>query len=198
MSSEIDFKALWNQEGSKDIPDLQQLLKRAANLRRTARIRVILQSVVLSVVIALMLYVGFTYNHIQLTTVIGLVLMLAALVSYLVTSGQLLPMLFKSNIDGSSQEYLTQLIRIKRKHEFLDKVMINVYFGLLASGLFLFMLQSAIILGTVKAVAYYTVIFICLTACYIYSKTQEVKKAIKSLTDTIKKLEAVDEQMREN
>lgn len=197
MSAEIDFKALWNKQGSNELPDLNQLLKKAGSLRRAARIRVIAQTVILSAVVAIMLYVGlFIINHKQATAVIGLVLMIAGVVSYLITSGELLPMLFKSNIEGSSQEYLTQLIRIKRKNEFLDKIMIHVYFGLLASGLFLYLLQIATKMSLVKTIIFYVITFAFLTAAYIYATTCEIKKTIKSLADTIKKLEAVNGQLR--
>jgi len=198
MSDEVDFKALWNKEEAKNIPDTKDLLKKAASLRKAARLRLIIQSLVLSAVLALLLIVGFSINNRQLTTTIGLILMLVAIASYLVVSGQLLPMLYKSDIESSSSEYLSQLIRIKRKHEFLDKVMIDIYFSLLFTGIFLYMLQFAAKLGTVGALLCYVIILTCLAASWYYSRTREIKKSLKALNDTIKRLEAVNEQWHDN
>jgi len=197
MSTEIDLKALWNKEEAKDIPDTKELLKKAGNLRKAARIRLIIQSVVLSAIVALLLCVGLNIDHRELTTTVGLILMLAAIVSYLIATNQLLPMLFKSDIEGSSQEYLNQLIRIKRKNEFLDKVMVNIYFSLLMVGISLYMLQFAMKMSTAWAVFIYAITLTCLTATWVYSRTRKIKSMLKPLNDTIKKLEAVNEQLRE-
>jgi len=197
MSTEVDLKALWNKEEAKDIPDTKELLKKAGSLRKAARIRLIIQSVVLVAVVAILLGVGLNIDHKQPTTTIGLVLMLAAIVSYLIATNQLLPMLFKSNIEGSSQEYLNQLIRIKRKNEFLDKVMINIYFSLLMVGFSLYMVQFSMKMSAAWAVFLYVITLACLTVTWVYSRTHEIKKAIKPLNDTIKKLEAMNEQLHE-
>jgi len=197
MSTEVDLKALWNKEEAKDMPDTKELLKKAGSLRKAARIRLIIQSVVLVAVVAILLGVGLNIDHKQPTTTIGLVLMLAAIVSYLIATNQLLPMLFKSNIEGSSQEYLNQLIRIKRKNEFLDKVMINIYFSLLMVGFSLYMVQFSMKMSTAWAVFLYVITLACLTVTWVYSRTHEIKKAIKPLNDTIKKLEAMNEQLHE-
>ena len=37
MSTEVDFKALWNKEEAKDIPDIRGLLEMAAALKRKTR-----------------------------------------------------------------------------------------------------------------------------------------------------------------
>lgn len=197
MNTEVDFNALWKREETTDVPDTKELFKKVGSLKKAARIRLILQSLVLLGTVAILLIVGFTIHGRQVTTTIGLVLMLMAIVSYLIATNQLLPMLFKSDIDGSSREYINQLIRIKRKYEFLDKVMVNIYFGLLSSGTFLFMLQFALKLSTAKAALFYGLIFAGLASTWIYSKTREIKRTLKPLNDTIKRLEALNDQMRD-
>ena len=108
MSAEIDFKALWNKEEAKDMPDTKELLKKADRVRKLTRIKLITQTLILLATVAVLLTVGFRIDHEQVTTVIGLVLMIIAIVSYLAVANQLLPMLFKSDIEGSSQDYLNQ------------------------------------------------------------------------------------------
>jgi hypothetical protein len=197
MCAEIDFKTLWNKEGSGDIPDTKQLFKKAHSLRRAARIRLIFQTLTLLASAAIIMSVGFNIDNRKLTTTVGCVLIVAGIASYLIVVNQLLPMLFKSNIENTTQEYLNQLIRIKRKLEFLDRVMINIYFSLLCSGLFLYMLQFAARMSMVKGVLVYVITFTFMGIAWFYAKTWENKKRIKPLNDMIKRLEAVNEQLRD-
>lgn len=198
MSTEVDFKALWKKEETKDIPDTKELFKKAGSVRKAARIRLIVQTLVLSATVAILLRVGLNIHNKQLITIIGLVLMVGGIVSYLIASNQLLPMLFKSDIEGSSQEYLSQLIRIKRKHEFLDRVMVNIYFSLLSVGLLLFTWQIVMKKGTVWVVFYYGITFGLMGCAWVWSRRTWIRKKQKSLSDIIERLETVNEQLKDN
>lgn len=195
MSTEIDFKTLWNKEEAKDMPNTKELLKKADGLRKIFRIKLIIQTVILMAIVAIMLGAGLNISYRKLTTNVGLMLMVLGIISYLITTNQLLPMLFKSSIEHSSQEYLNQLIRIKRKNEFLHKVMINIYFSLLLAGLYLYMLQFAMQMNAVKAVLCYVIPSACMAIAWSYSKRREFRKTLNPLNDTIKKLEAVNAQL---
>jgi len=195
MNTEVDLKALWNKQEAKDIPETKELFKKAGRLRRLARIRLIVQTVGLLAVVAIILCVGLNINHKESTTIIGLILMVAGIVSYLIALNQLLPMLFKSDMECSAKEYLNQLIRIKRKLEFLDKIMVDIYFGLLLAGVLLFGWQFTGRMSTAWEVCYYVILIGSLTAAWIYSKTQALKNTLKPLNETIKRLEAVNEQL---
>ena len=197
MSAEVDFKALWNKEEAKDMPDTKELLKKADRLRKLTRFKLIAQTLVLSATIVILLFVGFRIDHEQVTTMIGLVLMIIAIVSYLVVANQILPMLFKSNVEGTSQEYLNQLIRIKRKNEFINKVMINVYFSLLSLGLFLYSLQFVARMSTAWATFYYVMVFGWMAFSWFVSRPRGIKRKQKPLNDMIERLEAVNAQLRE-
>jgi len=198
MSTEVDFKALWKKEVATDIPDTKELFKKAGNIRRYARIRLIVQTLTLSATIVILLWVGLNMDNKQPATTIGLVLMVAAIASYLVAANQLLPMLFKNDIEGSSLEYLNQLIRIKRKHEFLDRVMVNIYFGMLCVGLYLFTRQAVGKMSIVGAAFYYVIVFGLMGLSWFWSWRTWIRKKQKSLNDIIARLEAVNEQLKDN
>lgn len=197
MSAEVDFKALWNKEEAKDMPDTKELLKKADRLRKLTRFKLIAQTLILLATVVVLLVVGFRIDNEQVTTMIGLVLMIIAIVSYLIVANQILPMLFKSNMEGTSQEYLNQLIRIKRKNEFINKVMINVYFSLLSLGLFLYGLQFVAKMSGGWATFYYVMTFGWMGFSWFWSRPRGVKKKQKPLNDMIERLEAVNKQLRE-
>lgn len=194
MKNEVDFKELWGKQESNERPDTVQLLQKAAQIRKTFRLKLIVRTIGLIASIVIMLSAGLSINSRQLTTTIGLALMVTGVVAYLITTNHLLPMLFKSNISNSSQEYLNQLIRIQHKNEFMHKVMIDVYFCLLTIGLWLYILQGSKLLSTVNAVLLYLVPSVFLAITWMFAKRYELKK-ISGLTDTIKKLESVNGQL---
>jgi len=198
MSTEVDFKALWNKEEAKDMPDTKELLKKADRIRKLTRFKLVAQSLLLLATVAILLFAGFRIDHAQVTTMIGLVLMIIAIVSYLAVANQILPMLFKSDMEGSSQEYLNQLIRIKRKNEFINKVMINIYFSLLSLGLFLYSLQFVARMTTGWATFYYVMVFGWMAFSWFVLRPRGIKRKQKPLNDMIERLQAVSEQLNDS
>lgn len=194
MNTETYLKTLWNKEKAPVMPEAEALLKKAARLRQLFRLKLIIQTSSLTIIIVVILIAGLKIGHRQMTTTAGLVLMLLGIVSYLITTNQLLPMLLKRGIVESSQEYLRQLILIQQKNEFLQRVMIDIYFILLSTGLYLYLLQFVRQMGTFKAVLCYLIPSIGMAIAWSYSKRREFNKTSAPLKDTIKKLEEVSAQ----
>jgi len=195
MSTNIDLKNLWNKQATSDMPDIKELLTKADNLKKRARHKLIGLNLVLLATTAIMIYMWFNIDNELLTTKIGLVLIVVAIVSFLAVSNQIMPILFRSDFEGSSQEYLDQLIRIKRKEDFLNKVMINIYFTLLSAGLGLYMLQFIARMSTVWAVTYVVLTFGWIGFFWFYFRPRSVKKKQKPLIEMIAKLEEVNRQL---
>jgi hypothetical protein len=197
MSTEMDFKALWNKQDAGDIPDTKELFAKADNLKRNTRNKLIGLNLMLLATAALVIYIGLNVDHEQVTTKIGIVLIAVAIISYLVAYNQMIPLLFKPSLQSNSHEYLTQLISIKRKHEFLNKVMINIYFILLSSGLALYMMQFAFRMSTFWGIFWYVITFSWIALAWFYLRPRGVKKKLKPLNEIIARLEEVNGQLRE-
>ena len=195
MSTEMDFKALWNKQATIDVPDTKELFAKAARLKKITRNKLIGLNLVLAATAAIVIYVGFNVDNEQPTTKTGILLIILAIVSYLVAYNQLVPMLFKTDMQSSSHDYLNQLIIIKRKHDFLNKVMINIYFTLLSAGLFLYMLQFAMRMTPFWAIFWYVITFGWIAYSWFYLRPRGIKKKQKALNDTIAKLEDVNKQL---
>ena len=196
MSTEMDFKSLWNKQATSDMPDTKELFTKADGIKKKTRNKLIGLNLVLLANVGFMVYMRFTIDHEQVTTKIGLILIVVAMVSYLVVSNQIMPLLFKTDFETSSQEYLNQLIRIKRKQDFLNKVMINIYLILLYAGLFLYMLQFVARMSLTWGIIYFVLSFGWIAFAWFYLRPRGVRKKAKALTDMIRKLEEVNEQLR--
>jgi hypothetical protein len=195
MSTEMDFKSLWNKEGTSDIPDTKELLEKAGNLKKITRRKLIRLNLLLLATAVFIIYIGFNIDNEKLTTKIGIALIAVAIVSYLAVYNQLMPLLFKSDMEMSSHEYLNQMIRIKRKQDFLNKVMINVYFALLSVGMFLYLLQFTIHATVIGNVLTYGLTFGWIGFSWFYLRPRGIRKKQQPLLEMITKLKAVDEQL---
>jgi len=195
MSTEMDFKGLWNKQTISELPDLKELLTKAARIKRTARNKLIGLNLMLLSTVAIIGCVGFNIDHVKPVTIVGIAFIAVAIISYLIVSNQIVPMLFKTDLQNSSHEYLEQLIRIKRKQDFLNKVMINIYFVLLSAGLFLYMLQFSERMTLAWGVIYYTLTFGWIAIAWFYLRPRNVRRKLKPLNDMIARLEAVNGQL---
>jgi hypothetical protein len=195
MKTEMDFKALWNKQDTGLAPDTKELLSKAGSIKKRARNKLIVLNLVLLATIAFMLYVGFNIDKILLTTKLGIGLVIIAMLSYLVVYNQIMPMLFKDNWDADSHEYLRELIIIKRKRDFLNKVMINIYFTLLATGMFLYMNQFTVHDSVIGKVLSYGLTFGWIGFSWFYLRPRGVKRKEKPLIETIAKLEELNRQL---
>ena len=195
MSDKVDFKSLWNKQAINDIPDMKKLLAKADRLKKINRYKLILLNLALLASGAIIIYAGFTIRNEAITTKIGTVLMILAYISYLIAYNQMIPVLFKTNMEASTQEYLDQLLSIQRRLSFLNRVMINIYFVLLTVGLLLFSLQAATHMTVFWNIVYFVAVFGCMAVAWFYLSPLGVKKMQKSFNDIIEKLEAVNEQL---
>jgi len=195
MSTEMDMKALWNKQSTSEMPDMKELLERADKLKRTTRNKLIGLNVLLLSTVVFIACIVFNIDHVKPVTIVGTALIAVAIISYLIVSNQIIPMLFKTNPEASSHEYLEQLIRIKRKQDFLNKVMINIYFSLLSAGLFLYMLQFSKRMTLAWGLIYYTITFGWIAFAWFYLRPRGMRKKLKPLNDMIAKLEAVNGQL---
>ncbi len=194
MSTEIDFKSLWNKQPANDMPDTKEIFAKADRLKRKTRYTLIVLNLGLIAASIFIIYMRWDVDHVNLTTKTGVVLMVTGMISYLVSYNQIIPIVFKNNIESNSHDYLNQLIRIKRKEDFINKVMINIYFTLLCVGLFLSMLQALTWMTILKGVCFFVITFAYMAVCW-FLKLRLTRKKQKTLNDIISKLQEVNKQL---
>jgi hypothetical protein len=197
MSTEMDFKALWNKQSVDATPDIKELVMKAEKVRRAAARKLIIMNLLLLGTAAFISYVNFHIDNEWHTTKIGIMLMIVGMLSYLVVYNRMIPLIFKTNPNDSSQEYLTQLITIKRQHAFLDTVMVNVYFTFLSVGIALYMIQFVMRMTTIGGITFYVIIGGWIALAWFYLKPIEARRRQKRIGDMIARLEAVNGQLRE-
>jgi Ca2+/Na+ antiporter len=193
MSNNIDFKELWNR-GKASAPDVSEIFAKANRLTRKTRCKIWWSNIILSLTILAMIFIWWYFQPQLLTTKIGLILMLIAIVIFLITTNQLSPLLARADEETDTRHFLEQVIRIKHKQEFLNKTMLTVYFILLSIGITLYFIEYASRGSLLFQLLAYGITFAWIIFNWIYIRTRTIKKQQKAINDIIARLEEVNKQ----
>lgn len=195
MENNIDFKRLWIKHpvGSPDTADLFLKLEqhKKTNLRKLALTNLVL--------IATSLFIAFIWYYYQpqfITTKIGIVLTILAMVAYLAVYNRLLPSFAKAVNDQNNRDYLQTLIKIRTKQEFLQTKMLHLYFIMLSVGLCLYMIEYASRMSMLWAIFTYALTLFWMGFNWFYIHPKTVKKQQAKLNELICRMEALTQQLQ--
>lgn len=194
MEDNIDFKGLWAKQ-VVGLPDADDLFLKLHQLKRSNLKKLLLTNLVL---IATCAFIGFIWYYYQpqfISTKIGIVLTILAMVIYLFAYNQLWPSFRKTATDQSNQEYLQTLIKIRTQEEFLQTKMLHVYFILLSIGICLYMIEYASMMPLLWAIVTYGLTLFWMGFCWFYLHPRTVKKQQAKLNELISKMEALTQQL---
>lgn len=194
MSNNIDFKELWNR-GKSNVPDVSEVFAKADQLNRKTRNKIWRGNVALSLTVLFMVFIWWYYQPQLITTKIGLTLVIIAIVVFLATTNQMIPLLAKTNVETDSQHFLEQMIRLKQKQEFLNKTMLTGYFIFLSLGIFLYMIEYAGRGSLTFQLVAYGITFAWMALNWFYIRPKTIKKQQSAVNDIITRLEGVNKQL---
>ena len=196
MSNNIDFKELWNR-GKASTPDVSEIFAKANQLNRRIRNKIWRGNIILSLTILFMIFIWWYYQPQMITTKIGLTLVILAILSFLISTNQMFPLLAKTDEETDSHQFLEQMLRIKHKQEFLNKTMLTFYFIFLSIGIFLYMIEYAGRGSLLFKVIAYGVTFAWMAFNWLYVRVKTTKRQQDAVNEIIGKLEEVNKQLLE-
>ena len=193
-NNNIDFKDLWKKQTVSQ-PNIEDLMFRLKQFKKAALRSLWKTNIMLFAVSAFILFVWYYYQPQFISTKIGIVLTIVAMVTYLVVYNRLLST-FK-NIDEAqtNQQYLQKLIFIKRKQQFLQSRILSLYFVLLGVGISLYMYEYASRMSLFYGVLTYVVLFLWIGFTWFYLRPKEIKKHEIKINNLIEKFEEVNKQL---
>ncbi len=194
MSNTIDFKALWNREETS-APDVRQIFARANKLNRNSRRKIMVCNILLILTIIFYAFMWWYFHPQLITTKIGWTLMIGAMVMYVISNYQLYPLLIKADMETDSHAFLLQMIRIKHKQEFIDNMIIKLYFLMLGGGLGLYYIEYLKRGTLLLQLSIYCVTLALLALNWFYMQERKTRKQHKAINDVINKLEEVNRQL---
>lgn len=194
MSTDIDFKALWNREQAGP-PDVSEIFAKANRMNRRSRKKIWIGNVLLSLTVIFDIWIWWHYQPQLITTKIGITLMIAAMVIFIITTNQLYPLLVKADLETDTNAFLSQMIRIRHKQEFINKTMLTIYFLMLSVGLTLYYIEYIGRGSVFFQVCVYVITLALLALNWFYVNARQVKKHRKAINEIIARLEEVNKQL---
>ena len=197
MNSNIDLKELWTKQET-GIPDTKDLFKRVASFKRTYLKQLVYANILLLLVAIFIVLIWYYFQPEYITTKSGIVLIILAILAYLFSYNQSIPLLLKSSYEMSSADYLQQLLSLKRKQQFLQGIMTNLYFILLSTGLFLYMIEYTMRMKLSMGIVCYAITAGWIAFNWFYIKPKTIRKQREKIDGLINKFTLLTEQLSEN
>lgn len=194
MNSNIDFKALWQQQAVTE-PDMKDLMLRLHKFKKSNIRGLIITNILL---IATCIFIGCIWYFYQpqfITTKIGIVITILSMVIFLLAYNKMYALLNKLDNTSDNTHYLQNLIVIKVKQRFLQHTMMNVYFAMLMTGICLYMYQFALRMTTTAAIIAYTVTVAWILFNWFYLRPKIIKKQQAKIDELIGRFEGINKQM---
>lgn len=193
-NNNIDFKDLWRKQTLSQ-PNIEDLLARLKQFKKAGLRNLWITNILLFVTCAFIVFVWYYYQPEFISTKIGIVLTILAMVIYLVFYNRLVSTYKDIVTAQTNQEYLQKLILIKKKQQFMQSTMLSLYFLLLGVGIGLYMYEYTVRMTIFWAVFTYGITLLWIVFNWFYIRPKQITKQQSKLNDLIAKFEEVNSQL---
>jgi amino acid transporter len=195
MSSEIDFKKLWQEQASPEVPSEQEIYKKADQLKKATRNKFITGIIMLLTTMTFILYVWISWDMQMMTTKIGIALVILAILLGVAAFSKIIYVITEKDTDQSNSQYLERLMKLKKEQERLHTTILSIYFALLSTGIFLYMIEPASYMSFAGKLIAYGLTGGWIVFSWFYVRRRTIKKQTAKLNEAIENLEKLKSQL---
>ncbi len=196
MATNIDFKNLWKQQTAEK-PSIEELLGRLKKFKNENIRKLVVTNILLIITCVFIGMVWYHYQPQMLTTKIGIVLVIVAMVIFLTAYNQLFMNFYRLDNNLTNSEYLQSLYLLKNKQKFMQTTMLNLYFILLFAGICLYMYEYTSRMKFIYAVTAYVVTLAWIAINWFYLRPKTIKKQQAKINGLIDKFEEINNQLKD-
>lgn len=195
-NNNIDFKDLWKKQ-TVNKPNIEDLLARLKQFKKASLRSLWRTNILLAATSAFIIFIWYRYQPEFISSKIGIILTILAMVMYVGVYNKVLST-FK-NIDSThtNQEYLQQLILIRKKQQYMQSKVLSWYFILLMAGICLYMYEYASRMTVFYALITYGITFLWIAFNWFYIRPKQIAKQQNKINGLIEKFEAINHQLEE-
>ena len=197
MATNIDFKNIWKQQTSSK-PNLEELLGKLKKFRNQNLRRLIFANIGLITTSLLIIFIWYHYQPQMITTKIGIVLVILAMVMFLFAYNKMFMVFYKIDQTQSNNEYLQSLYVVKSKKKFMQTTILNLYFIMLFLGICFYMYEYTSRMTLGSGILAYAVTFAWIAFNWFYLRPRTIKKQEGKLNELINKFEEINNQLKES
>ncbi len=194
MSNNINLKEIWNTQ-EVTIPNIQNLYNNVNQLKKHTLLKLI-GITILGFITSI--FIGLIWHFYQpklITTKIGILLSITAIIIYIIAYNGMLSFLFKKNRATNNKDYLQLLIKLKEKQLFLQTRILNTYFILFSLGISLYLFEFTLKMSTLLGAIIYTITFAWILINWLYFKPLVIKKQNNKIDLLLLKFREISDQI---
>ncbi len=195
MDNNINFKNIWQQQ-KVNPPDMDDLHTKVKQYKRASLRKQIFYNVVLAATFGFIIFIWIYYQPQFISTKIGIILIVMAMVIYLFSYNSMLSILNKIDNTQTNSKYLQSLRTLNTKQKYLQTTIMSLYFIMLSIGICLVMYESA----SKMTVFWASVTYICtlnwIGFNWFYIRPRTIKKQQAKLDELLHKFEAINQQLK--
>ena len=196
MDTNIDFKNIWKQQTSHQ-PSIEELLGKLKQFRLENLRKLILINIMLIITSLGIAFIWYRYQPQLVTTKIGIVLVILAMLIFLCAYNRLFMVFYKIDNTQTNQEYLQSLYILKGKQKFMQTTMLNIYFMILFLGLCFYMYEYTLKMSVIPAIIAYTAVLFWIGFNWFYIRPRTIRKQQAKIDGLINKFEEINNQFKE-
>lgn len=189
----IDFKDLWKKQTINQ-PNIEDLLNRLKQFKKASLRSLWSTNIMLFATTAFIIFVWIHYQPEFISTKVGIVLAILAMIMYVGVYNRLLQTYKNIDSTQTNQEYLQKLILIRKKQQFMQSVVLSLYFALLGVGICLYMYEYAIRMTALWATVTYGITLLWMAFNWFYIRPKQIKKQQTKINSLIEKFEEINNQ----
>lgn len=195
MDSNTDLKELWKRQ-SGPVPNSKEIFDKANKYKKSQIITLVRTNVLLVLTSVFIIWVVYNARPQMLSTKIGTIMVIMAMVIYLAVYNQIIPLLKKVNDNANINDYLQNLLKLKAKQRFLLTTMTNLYYVLLSAGMFLYMMEYTGRMKSAWSIVTYGLTFSWIIFSWFYFRKRAIRKHEKAMNELIEKFEELERQLK--
>jgi len=196
MDTNINFKNIWKQQTSNK-PNLEELLGKLKKFRNQNLRKLIVANIGLIVTSLLIIYIWYRFQPQMITTKIGIVLVILAMVMFLFAYNRMFMVFYKIDQTQSNNEYLQSLYVVKSKQKLMHTTILNLYFIMLSLGICFYMYEYTSRMTLGSGILAYAVTLAWIAFNWFYLRPRTIKKQQGKLDELINKFEEINNQLKE-
>lgn len=193
-NNNIDFKDLWKKQAVSQ-PNIEDLMARLKQFKKEGLRSLWKTNILLFATSAFIVFVWYYYQPQFISTKIGIVLAIAAMILYVAVYNGMLRIYKDIDTTQTNQEYLQRLILLKRKQQFMQSTVLSWYFVLLLAGICLYMYEYVSRMTVFYALITYGVTLLWIGFNWFYMRPKQIKKQQAKINELIAKFEDINKQL---
>lgn len=194
MNDNVSFKDLWNQQAPPP-PPVHVLIASAQKFKKRKWYQLIGLNLLFVLTSLFIIGIWIYFQPQFLSTKIGIMLSIFAMLLFICFHNALFPLLKKENLSLDNKAYLSLLLDLKKRQVFLQTNVIKVYFILLSLGISLYSFEYISKMPFALRLVCYSGIFFWILFNWCYLRPRIIKKQNLELNQLIQQFERLNTQL---